>query len=830
MASVGKLVVELAASTAQFQADMGKAAKAAEDASKRIGIAFSFAKGVIGSIAGAVSVGAFVELIKGSIDAQDHLNDLSKATQVSVETLGGLGFAAQQSGSSLDGMAKAFGKFNLQVAAAAGGNEEAIQDFKDIGISLKQLQTLSVDELFLKTADAFRSFDDSANKAALGNALFKKAYQEIIPTLDEGGAKLRQQIEYFRKYSGVTKETAQQSDDFNDTMTKLRLLSGRFATTLVGSLLPSLQTLAERYVEVKEKSTGFNAAAEDTASALRGLALIGINVAYVFNAMGKEIGGRAAQLAALAALDFSRAGAIGDAIREDGQAARKEIDKLNEALLNPKAAKAGGAVDQLPAGGKNAPGRGRAGAAAEAAAAAKAVLAGELRELDRFIHSEEEALGNREQFLQDYYQHDELGLKQYFDARQDTIDEGLRKTVGALNKELDALDAARARAKTPRDREDIENKIAEVVDRRSLAEQKASEKSVRAFIDQGRAADDFRNKIEEISLQLAELNGNPNAAGARFDFYNRDLQKRIDLEKQSDDESLRRQGEIGDRALQGLRKRAVEQDQLNKKQEEFSRTSDELANAQARIDLQVSSGGITSLDGLAKKSQLAADYAARLKTVADEYGAIALASGDPRALAALDALKLKVQEVSAQTDALGKMFRDIFVGSFTDALTDAITGTKSLKNAFKDMERSIVQSISRIAAQNLGEAIFGKGGAGSGAGDFFAKLFGAGASSGTFGSAFDAGSTFGFAPFASGTNFAPGGMSLVGERGPELVNLPRGAQVIPNDVLTARRGARQQTVHITNNITVPPGTSGASQAQLLAQVGSVTSRALRRNG
>ena len=37
--------------------------------------------------------------------------------------------------------------------------------------------------------------------------------------------------------------------------------------------------------------------------------------------------------------------------------------------------------------------------------------------------------------------------------------------------------------------------------------------------------------------------------------------------------------------------------------------------------------------------------------------------------------------------------------------------------------------------------------------------------------------------FAKGTNFAPGGLSLVGERGPELVNLPRGSQVIPNHKL-----------------------------------------------
>jgi hypothetical protein len=34
--------------------------------------------------------------------------------------------------------------------------------------------------------------------------------------------------------------------------------------------------------------------------------------------------------------------------------------------------------------------------------------------------------------------------------------------------------------------------------------------------------------------------------------------------------------------------------------------------------------------------------------------------------------------------------------------------------------------------------------------------------------------------YAGGTKFHPGGMALVGERGPELVNLPRGSQVIPN--------------------------------------------------
>jgi TP901 family phage tail tape measure protein len=37
--------------------------------------------------------------------------------------------------------------------------------------------------------------------------------------------------------------------------------------------------------------------------------------------------------------------------------------------------------------------------------------------------------------------------------------------------------------------------------------------------------------------------------------------------------------------------------------------------------------------------------------------------------------------------------------------------------------------------------------------------------------------------YASGTNYAPGGMSLVGENGPEILNIPTGSRVIPNHKL-----------------------------------------------
>lgn len=76
-----------------------------------------------------------------------------------------------------------------------------------------------------------------------------------------------------------------------------------------------------------------------------------------------------------------------------------------------------------------------------------------------------------------------------------------------------------------------------------------------------------------------------------------------------------------------------------------------------------------------------------------------------------------------------------------------------------------------------------------------------------------------FGHFASGTNFAPGGMAIVGENGPEAVNLPRGSQVIPNN----RIGTGSSNVYIADGaiqINAAPGQNASEIADVvLAKLG-----------
>lgn len=148
-------------------------------------------------------------------------------------------------------------------------------------------------------------------------------------------------------------------------------------------------------------------------------------------------------------------------------------------------------------------------------------------------------------------------------------------------------------------------------------------------------------------------------------------------------------------------------------------------------------------------------------------------------------------------------------------MASVLDGTATIKDAFKSLADSIVQQLARILANRITENLFGSMGSlgGGSSGGFLSSLFGAflgGGSSGAGGFGIPLPGSGPLPGFASGTSFAPGGWAMVGERGPELVNLPRGASVYPNG-----KGPGGQSV--IQNINVPSGTTKKTASYLAAK-------------
>jgi uncharacterized protein YoxC len=186
----------------------------------------------LGGLVPAIGLAGLGALGKRSIDAADNLNDLSQRTGVGVETLDKFGKAANDSGSSLEEVAKSMGKLAKGIVDPASKTNEAL---KSIGVSSTDAQgkIRGVDAIILDLADKFSKMPDGVEKTALAMEIFGKSGANIIPMLNEGK-------EALNGYSAtIDKDMAEAADKFNDSINKVTSsISGPFNQAIT-ALLPT---------------------------------------------------------------------------------------------------------------------------------------------------------------------------------------------------------------------------------------------------------------------------------------------------------------------------------------------------------------------------------------------------------------------------------------------------------------------------------------------------------------------------------------------------------------------------------------------------------------
>jgi len=316
----GVLEVQMMANMARLQADMDTAKRSVVGTMANIESAVGSAKSVLASLGIGIGVGYFVNLINGSIDAADHLNDLSKSTNIAVGDLAGLKLLAKQTGTDLDGLAGGI----LKMSVAMGKDPEK---FKALGVTSKDNT-----EAFKQLADIFNLLPDIQQRNALSAAVFGKTWKEMASALSEGGQKIGETIDKGRRLSGITAETTKAADEFNDKWVELTGTGG-LLTRQIAPLLPLLNTLADDMITAQNKSTDLTSEFHPLAEAFRAVVILGGNVAFVFKGMGAEAGGLAAQINALAHGNLAAFTAIGEEMKKDAADRRVAFDEWEKKIL-----------------------------------------------------------------------------------------------------------------------------------------------------------------------------------------------------------------------------------------------------------------------------------------------------------------------------------------------------------------------------------------------------------------------------------------------------------------------------------------------------------------
>ena len=290
--------------------NLGRALGNADSKAKGLSGAFSRLKGstagisgALGALVPAVGIAGLGALGKRAIDAADNLNDLSQRTGVAVPLLSKFGAAAEDSGSSIDEVAKSMGRLSKGIVDPASKTNEAL---KAIGISSTDAQgkIRGVDAIMLDLADRFAKMPDGAEKTALAMELFGKSGMNLIPMLNGG----RQAMDQYS--ATIDTEMAEAADKFNDSLNAIaRSVAGPFNQAIT-ALLPFITQMANGIAGLATWFSGLPAPLQTIIAAVGALTLAFVALAPAISAI-VTIGGALGAVFAGGTIFATLAGTLG---------------------------------------------------------------------------------------------------------------------------------------------------------------------------------------------------------------------------------------------------------------------------------------------------------------------------------------------------------------------------------------------------------------------------------------------------------------------------------------------------------------------------------------
>jgi hypothetical protein len=245
--ALAQLSIDLVAKIASFEADLKRAATATQQQTALMAGSFNAVKGAIGGLAGALSVGVFIEFAKRTIDSIDALNDLRDATGSSVENLSALEDIAARTGTTMDTVSAAMVKFNGVLKDAKPGSDGAAA-LKMLNLDLAELKQLDPAEALLKTATAFAGFADNGQKARIMQELFGKSLKDVAPFLKD----LADKGELVAK---VTTAQAEEAEKFNKQLFAMQKNVQDVSRDIAGPMMTAFNNLIDKTKEVRKYSS-----------------------------------------------------------------------------------------------------------------------------------------------------------------------------------------------------------------------------------------------------------------------------------------------------------------------------------------------------------------------------------------------------------------------------------------------------------------------------------------------------------------------------------------------------------------------------------------------
>lgn len=194
---------------------------------------------------GTVAVGGFFYLLHSINETAEKIDDLAKRAHKfggEVAAFQRLEYVASLAGVGTDKLEAGLSRLVKAMADAKRGTGEAKNAFKELGLSVADLDKMSVDKQYIAISDALKLVTDENRQAQLAVQIFGRSGVEQLNLLRENLSGLSADFDKFG--GGLSNEQAKAVEDYNDSMTRLGAVFDTFKIQLTAQVAPALEKIS----------------------------------------------------------------------------------------------------------------------------------------------------------------------------------------------------------------------------------------------------------------------------------------------------------------------------------------------------------------------------------------------------------------------------------------------------------------------------------------------------------------------------------------------------------------------------------------------------------
>lgn len=242
------------------------------------GSAAGFTGAIGGSTAALLTIGAVIATVVGALAglkiAFDNLNqiqainDVADMTGIATEQLSAFAAVAKREDITIEEFGNSLNKMAKAITDAVESNKDLANTFTKLGLSTRELQTLSPEEQFIRIFDAIKKVNDAGTRYDATVAIFGKSGVQLLKAA-ESGEDLRRVLDEVRttgeaaseKLVNAANEQDKKIKELNSSWTILKnRITESFAPYLIGGLNLITKALDAQSIAAAELASNLNLA------------------------------------------------------------------------------------------------------------------------------------------------------------------------------------------------------------------------------------------------------------------------------------------------------------------------------------------------------------------------------------------------------------------------------------------------------------------------------------------------------------------------------------------------------------------------------------------